>query len=129
MKQLISWPHHYCFPSAEGQLPEDKELSPLQFMIRFLRCLQDEYSSTVKSNMIEYGRHLFQDALETNWVTAKHAHMVLLQEIERGKCSWRFPDLEKKIRIQNTARVIAQKPASTQPKSFKSTKDKLCPEH
>ena len=79
--------------------------------------------------MIEYGRHLFQDALETNWGTTKHAQMVLLQEIERGKCSWRSPDLVEKIRIQNTARVIAQKPASTQPKSFKSTKDKLCPDY
>ena len=129
VKQFISWPHHYCFPSAGGQLPEYKELSPLQFMIGFLGCLQDESSNTVKSNMIEYGRHLFQDALETNWATAKHAHMILLQEIERGKCSWRSPDLVEKIRIRNTARVIAQKPVSTQPKSFKSSKDKLCPDY
>ena len=50
---------------------------------------------------------------------------ILLEEIERGKCSWHFPDLVQKIRI----RVIAQKPASTQPKSFKSTKDKLCPNY
>ena len=49
VKQLISWPHHYCFPSAGGQLPEYKELSPLQFMISFLGCLQDESSATVKS--------------------------------------------------------------------------------
>ena len=76
--------------------------------------------------MIEYGRHLFQDALETNWATSKHAHMVLLQEIKSGKSSWSTPDLVEKIRIQNTARVIAQKPTSTQPKNFKSTKDKLC---
>ena len=47
VKQLISWPHHYCFPSAGRQLPEYKELSPLQFMIKFLGCLQDESSSTV----------------------------------------------------------------------------------
>ena len=60
MKQLISWPHHYCLPSAGGQLPEYKELSPLQFMIGFLGCLQDESSNTVRANMIEYGRHLFQ---------------------------------------------------------------------
>ena len=84
-------------------------------MIGFLGCLQDESSNTVRANMIEYGRHLFQDALETNWATAKPAHMVLLQEIERAKCSWRAPNLVEKIR--NTARVIAQKSSSAQLKS------------
>ena len=42
--------------------------------------------------MIEYGRHLFQDAIETNWATAKHALMVLLQDIEKGRCTRRNPD-------------------------------------
>ena len=94
VKQLISWPHHYCFPSAGGQLPDYKDLSPLQFMIGFLGCLQDESSNT---NMIEYG------------------------QIERGKCSWRTPDLVEKIWIRNTARV--------KQKSFKTTKDKLCADY
>ena len=106
--QLISWPHHYCFPSAGGQLPaaEYKELSPLQFMIGFLGCLQDESSNSVRSNMIEYGRHLFQDALEMNWATAKHAPMVLLKEIERGKCSWHSPDLVEKIQIRTLPELL-----------------------
>ena len=33
--------------------------------------------------MLEYGTHLFQDAIEINWVTTPHAHLVLLQDIER----------------------------------------------
>ena len=98
-------------------------------MIGFLGCLHDESSNTVRASMIEYGRHLFQDVLETNWATAKHAHMVLLPEIERGKCSWRAPDLVEKIRIWNTARVIAQKSSSTQPKRSKSTRGKLCADY
>ena len=39
VKQEISWPHHHCFPGPGGQLPEYKELSPLQFMVGFLGCL------------------------------------------------------------------------------------------
>ena len=76
--------------------------------------------------IIEYGRHLFQDAIETNWATAKRAHMVL-QDIERGKCTCRNPDKIGKVRIRNTARVIAPKQAPTQPKSSNgSNREKIC---
>ena len=126
VRHIIGWPYHYCFPSAGGKLPEYKDLSPLQFMVGFLGCLQDETSNSIRENMIDYGRHLFQDAFETNWTTAKHAHMVLLQEIERGKCSWRSPDMVEKIRIRNTARIIATKPVTAQSKANKGTTDRIC---
>ena len=51
------------------------------------------------SKLIEYGHHLFQDALEMNWMTACHAHLIFLPEIEREKCSWKYPNItEKKSR-------------------------------
>ena len=129
VKIQIAWPHHHCFPTQGGSLPEYKELSPLQFMVGFLGCLQEETSNTVRENMMEYGRHLFQDAIETNWVTARHAHLVLLQDIERGKCSWRRPDMVEKVRIRNTARVIQTKNNASAPKSYKnSSKEKVCTE-
>ena len=103
VKREIVWSHHHSFPGTGGQLPDYKELSPLQFMVGFLGWLQEETSTTVRTNMIAYGRHLFQDALETNWTTARHAHMILFQDIERGKCSWREPDQIEKVRIRNTA--------------------------
>ena len=130
VKQEISWPHHHCFAGPGGQLPDYKELSPLQFMVGFLGCLQEENSSTIKANMIEYDRHLFQDAIETNWATAKHAHMVLLQDIEKGKCTWRNPDKIEKIRIRNTARVINTKQIHSQPKISKiNNHEKVCQDY
>ena len=126
IKVEIPWPHHHCFPGQGGNLPDYKDLSPIQFMIGFMGCIQQEHSNTVRSNMLEYGRHLLQDTLETNWATARHAHLVLLQDIERGKCSWRRQDQIEKIRIRNTARVISQK-NGTAPKTAKtSSKDKVC---
>ena len=59
------------------------------------------------NNMLEYGGHLLQDALETNWLTARHAPMVLWQDMQCGKVTWRLPDQVEKIQIQNTARVIS----------------------
>ena len=130
VKQEISWPHHHCFPGPGGNLPEYKDLSPLHFIVGFLGCIQEEGSSTIRSNMLEYGRHLFQDAIETNWATARHAHMVLLQDIERGRCTWRNPDKIEKVRIRNTARLIAPKQAHSQPKISKSNaKEKICQDY
>ena len=51
----------------------------------------------VRSNMLEYSKHLLQDALEMYWATARHAHLILLQDIERDKCSRRGPDAIEKI--------------------------------
>ena len=125
VKREIAWPHHHCFPGAGGQLPDYKELSPIQFMVGFLGCLQEEASNTVRTNMIAYGRHLFQDALETNWATARHAHMILLQDIERGKCSWRDPDQTEKIRIRNTARIIQPKSTNIPQKQPKNNQREI----
>ena len=130
VRQEIAWPHHYCFPGPGGQLPEYKDLSPIQFFIGFLGCLQEEKSNTVRSNMIDYGRHLMQDAMETNWNTARHAHLVVLQDIERGKLSWRNPDQVDKVRIRNTARVIMAKNTPQIHKQSKtSSKDKICEDY
>ena len=78
--------------------------------------------------MIEYARHLFQDAIETNWVTAKYAHMMVLQDIERGKLSWRNPDAVEKVRIRNTSRVIPPRSTHNQGKITRPnySKDKIC---
>ena len=119
VRQEIAWLHHYCFPGPGGQLPEYKDLSPIQFFIGFLGCLQEEKSNTIRSNMIDYGRHLMQDALETNWNTARHVHLVVLQDIERCKLSWRNPDQVDRVQIRNIARVIM---AKNTPQSSKQSK-------
>ena len=77
--------------------------------------------------MLEYGRHLLQDAVETNCATDHHAHLVLLQDIERGKCSTHRPDTVEKVTVGNTARVISQKSSANTDKTGKiTTKDKIC---
>ena len=109
VKQEIAWPHHHCFPEPGGQMPEYKGLSPLHFMLGFLGCLQEERSNTVQNIMIDYGRHLKQDAIKMNWHTACHAHMLLLQDIERGKCLWCQPDQIEKIAHNKRRHVLLRK--------------------
>ena len=92
-------------------MPEYKDLSPIQFMIDFMGCIQEEQSNTIRSKMLEYSRHLLQDALEMNWATTRHAHLVLLQDIKLGKCLW----------------LKARRDGGTVPKTGKVTsKDQIC---
>ena len=78
--------------------------------------------------MIEYGHHLYQKTIETNWNTARHTQVIILQEIERGKCSWWNTDLVEKNCFRNMAGVITSKQNSgPSGKSNKSnSKEKIC---
>ena len=51
--------------------------------------------------------------------------MILLQDIERGKSSWRDPDQTEKIRIRNTARIIQPKSTNSQQKQSKSSQKEI----
>ena len=52
--------------------------------------------------MIDYGRHLLPDAIETNWFTAKRAHLVVLKVMERGECSGDNLYEVEKVRMMHT---------------------------
>ena len=53
---------------------------------------------------MEYVRHLFQDAIETNWVTAWHSSFYRI--LNRTNVFGGDLYTVEKVRIQNTARVI-----------------------
>ena len=117
------------FRVVAGQLPEYQELSPILWSGIVFK-MKNEKSNKAGKNTLEYGRHLIQDALETNWTTTRHAHLVLFKEIERGKCSWKHSNIIEKIRICSTAWVMNPKgtlPATKQGKW--NTKDIICSDY
>ena len=48
-----------------------------------------------------------QDAIEVSFATAKRAHAIVLQEIEKGTCTWSDMDHIEKIRSRNTQRFAS----------------------
>ena len=46
------------------------------------------------------------DAIETKWATVKKAHSVLLQTMERGKCSWENFENVDEIRMRCNQRTL-----------------------
>ena len=117
VKHEIAWPHHHCFPSAGRQLPDYKELSTLQFMVGF----QVASRKKPATQCAPHWPTSLPGCSRDEWATARHAHLILLQDIERGKCSWRDSDQIEKVRICNTAHIIQTKVTTSQQKQSKSS--------
>ena len=56
-----------------------------------------------------YGRnemmHVMHDTVELSFSTAKKAHAIVLQQMEKGKCTWSHPDQIEKLRARYTQRA------------------------
>ena len=102
-----------------GNMPEYKDLCPIQFMIGSMCCIQEEVNSTVKSHVLGVWETSAARHLRNQLGHFKARHLIIQQEIERGKCSWRRPDTVEKIRIRNTTRVITTKASGTAPQTVK----------
>ena len=105
-KVEVAWPHEFCYSGISGKNPQYEELSPFQFIFRHIGCIQEEQSQVVQDNMLEYLKLLMQDAIETNWATVKRTHSVVLQTMERGRCSWDKFESVDRIRMRCTQRTL-----------------------
>ena len=72
----------------------------------FLFCILEEENEKIRENMLQYLTYLMQDAIELSMNTARKAHAVVLQDMERGKVSWEQLDLVEKIKGRNTQRLV-----------------------
>ena len=105
-KVEVAWPHEVCYFGISGKNPQYEELSPFQFIFGHIGCIQEEQSQAVRDNMLEYLKLLMQDAIETNWATVKRAHSVVLQTMERGRCSWDKFEYVDRIHMRCTQRTL-----------------------
>ena len=51
----------------------------------FVQCILEEQSHKVKENMMKHFVSIMQDAIELSFATAKRAHGIVLQEMEKGQ--------------------------------------------
>ena len=113
-------PQGFCSVSAGAKQP-NYDLSTLQWVQGYVGCVLDEKDEIARQNMLWHMMQLMEDSIEWSFQTAKRAHAVVLQEIERGRCDWKNPDLVEKIRCRNTQRAL-NVPESTK----KNNKTFLC---
>ena len=77
-----------------------EQLTQAQFVLGFLRSVQEEQDIHIKGNMIEYLTELFQNVCDHSWQAAKGAHLVVITKIEKGLITW--GDLKKVNKVRKT---------------------------
>ena len=125
-RKFIPWPHDLCFVGTECRCVTYDELSPLQWICRFIRTIL-KTQSDCHINMLKYASDLFQNALDLGWATAKGSYKVLMPEMEASDLYW--DDLP---RVQSIRQQYAQRnvwPAAPQGPGFQKSNNvfkKVC---
>ena len=99
-KVEVVWPQDGAFVGHQRTRLTYEQLNPSQFVLGYLRSVQEEPSTIVRSNMIEYLTDLFQDVCDMGWQSAKGAHLVVMSKMEDGLVTWL--DLKKVNKIRKT---------------------------
>ena len=99
-KVEVVWPQDGAFVGHQRTRLTYEQLNPSQFVLGYLRAVQEEPSTLIRSNMIEYLTDLFQDVCDMGWQAAKGAHLVVMSKMEDGMVTW--SDLKKVNKIRKT---------------------------
>ena len=94
------WPQDCTFVGHLRARVTYGQLSQAQFVLGFLRSVQEETDMYVRSNMIEYLTELCQNVCDHSWHAAKGAHLVVMTKMEEGLLTWN--DLKKVNKVRKT---------------------------
>ena len=96
----VVWPQDCAFVGHQRSRLTYEQWNQSQFVLGFLRSVQEETNIVIRSNMIEYLTDLFQDVCDMGWQSAKGAHLVVMSKMEDGLVTW--GDLKKVGKIRKT---------------------------
>ena len=96
----VTWPQDCAFVGHLRARVTYDQLTQAQFVLGFLRSVQEESDMYVRSNMIEYLTELFQNVCDHSWQAAKGAHLVVMTKMEEGLITWN--DLKKVNKVRKT---------------------------
>ena len=124
VKKVVNWPQDYCTVASGGRQPTYDDLNVNQWVQGIIQCAVEENNEVVKQNMLKHFVSLMQDCIELSFPTARHAHGMILQEMEKGNVDWTQTEKIEKIRSRNTQGVWQANAIRTQGES--SDKVMLC---
>ena len=106
IKVPINWPQDLCTVPSGSKQPLYDDMSNEQWVQGMLLCILEESSVENKNHMLSYFSMLMQDAIELSLGTARKAHVVVLQEMEKGKFTWNEFDLVEKCKNRHTQHML-----------------------
>ena len=92
------WPQDCAFVGHLRARVSYEQLTQAQFVLGFLRSVQEEQDVHIKGIMIEYLTELFQNVCDHSWQAAKGAHLVVMTKMEEGLVTWSDPKKVNKVR-------------------------------
>ena len=96
----VVWPQDCAFVGHLRARVTYEQLTQAQFVLGFLRSVQEEQDPYLRSNMVEYLTKLYQNACDHSWQVAKGAHLVVMTKMEEGLVTW--GDLKKVNKVRKT---------------------------
>ena len=111
-KVEVVWPQDCAFVGHLRARVSYEQLTQAQFVLGFLRSVQEEPNVHIKGNMIEYLTELFQNVCDHSWQAAKGAHLVVMTKMEEGLVTW--SDLKKVNKVRKTYVRATSNPSSSQ---------------
>ena len=106
VRHVIPWPQDYCTTVSGYKQPTYDDLNVFQWSQGFVYCVLEESHRKTRENMLRYFTSLMQDAVEMSFATAKRAHSIILQEIEKRNSDWDNLDKIEKLRCRHTEKYI-----------------------
>ena len=96
----VGWPQDCAFVGHLRARVTYEQLTQAQFVLGFLRSVQEEQDPYLRSNMVEYLTELFQNACDHSWQAAKGDHLVVMTKMEEGLITW--GDLKEVNKVRKT---------------------------
>ena len=86
VKKLIDWPQNLVLTGAHKTRPTYDDLTIIQWVSGFFRCILEEKSASNRHLMLDYLGNLMEDASDFSWDSAKVAHCILLTNMDYILC-------------------------------------------
>ena len=93
VKKVVDWPQHFILTGNRKSRPSYDDLTVMQWVSGFVRCIQEEKSGDARASMLDYLGNLMEDASDFSWESAKASHAVVLTNMEADRLQW--SDTEK----------------------------------
>ena len=99
-KVEVVWPQDCAFVGHLRSRVTYEQLTQAQFVLGYLRSVQEEENPLIRANMVDYLTELFQNTCDFGWQAAKGAHLVVMTKMEEGLVTW--ADLKKVNKVRKT---------------------------
>ena len=125
IKIVIDWPHFHVRKGPKCITPEYKDVTSEEFVLGYLRMLDDPASKFDRKIMLCLLKDVLEDAVDFGWDRARNFYQFLGWEVEKGRLKWSDTQQILKYRLTHSRIVLPVVPEKT-PRPNPPAKIKSC---